>query len=140
MYILNRIGKERYISAITAECIMLWQSHLCWLEVDIVAAKKRSFNLLLISHVRQTANKCDHALNTAWMDIKLWQNTERRDLYNVIAVKQTKKGRDPFQLNTTAQLIPIASAQMAFLANDMFCDSRKEGNMKCHFYSEKKHF
>lgn len=102
-------------------------------------AKNRSFNSLLISHVRQTANKCDYTQNTLWTVMKLWQNTERI----CIAVKQTKKEKekkDPLQLNTTAQLIPIASAQMAFLAYDMFCDSGKEGNMKCHFYSEKEHF
>lgn len=58
----------------------------------------------------------------------------------LLLLNRTKKGRDQFQLNTTAQLIPVASAQMVFLAYDMFCDSGKEGNMKCHFYSEKKRF
>lgn len=58
----------------------------------------------------------------------------------LLLLNRPRQKKYPLQLNRTAQLIPTASAQMAFLAYDMFCDSGKDGNMKCHFYSEKEHF
>jgi len=56
-------------------------------------AKNRSFNLLLISHVRQTANKCDYTQNTLWTVMKLWQNTERICKMLLLLKRPQKKKR-----------------------------------------------